>query len=214
MLSQIFKVDIYFKCNTRYKHIALRNKDWLCFLSTLSKANQKQDKNKLCLHSFHLALLLSPACIFTDWVVNAWNHAAAWGKLCKWHCYWHSVYIILMLVGLFSNLTEVRYFCKWVSNYPIRHRLIWLMDTAAIHVQNSLLIMKKWQHSFPKGLKQTDCGATPREAKFHKIPNQRRLDHRPTLRTGLCLPYSAMPPKKVTDEWSRVGKCYSSKWLC
>ena len=112
------------------------------------------------------------------------------GKLCKWHCYWpgHSVYSILMLVGLFSNLTEVRCFCEWVSNSPIRHRLIWLIDTAAINVQNSLLIIKKWHHSFPKGLKQTDCGATPREAKFHKIPNQRRLDHRPTLRTGLCLP--------------------------
>ena len=80
------------------------------------------------------------------------------------------------------------------------------MDTAAINVQNSLLVIKKGHQSSPKGLKQTDCGATPREAKFHKIPNQRRLDHRPTLRTGLCLPYSAMPPKKVTDEWSRVGK--------
>ena len=82
------KYTYIFVCNTRYKHIALRNKDWLCFLSTLSKANQKQDKNKLCLHSFHLALLPLPSCIFTDFVVNAWNHAAARGKLCKWHCYW------------------------------------------------------------------------------------------------------------------------------
>ena len=86
------KYTYIFVCNTPYyTHIPLRNKDWLCFLSTLSKANQKQDKNKLCLHSFHLALLLSPTCIFTDWVVNAWNHAAAWGKLCQWHCYWHSL---------------------------------------------------------------------------------------------------------------------------